>query len=155
LRKQQRWEEARAVLGQARVRLGDVGSEDLRIRLEQEEKLLKLVRQLDDLRMKRATVLDRVSDSGTDRAALDREYAELFRTAGVAGEAEAPALVAERVRKSPIAEPLLAALDSWASATRDESRLSWIFAVARLADPDSDRGLLRDLKAWNDFALLE
>jgi tetratricopeptide (TPR) repeat protein len=53
-----------------------------------------------------------------------------------------------------VREEVVAALDHWASITRDESRREWLLAVARAADPDPERNSLRQPELWRDRAAL-
>jgi hypothetical protein len=51
--------------------------------------------------------------------------------------------MAARVRDSSVRADLIAALDDWASITKDRARLAWLLAVSRAADPDPSRDRLR------------
>jgi serine/threonine-protein kinase len=82
LRQQARWAEARAVLDQTRDRLGEAGPEDLRQRVDQATADLALVDRLEDIRLKRSTLVDGTFDS----RGADQNYAAAFRDAGL-GEA--------------------------------------------------------------------
>jgi serine/threonine-protein kinase len=90
LQERQRWGEARAVLDQARGRLGVGGPADLRTRLGRAEGELDLVTLLDGIHLKRAIW----AEGHFDLAGADRGYEEAFRAAGmeeVGGDAGAAA----------------------------------------------------------------
>jgi tetratricopeptide (TPR) repeat protein/serine/threonine protein kinase len=150
LQRQARWEEAGAVLSQARLRLGEEGSEALLANLRQAEDNLKLVARLDAIRLSRA-------DTGKGRLSYGkaaRAYAQTFQEAGL-GLPGDPAAVAARVRDSSVAGPLVSALDDWALATDDAAVRSWALAVARAADPDPWRNRVRDPGHWKDARAVE
>jgi serine/threonine-protein kinase len=139
LRRQARWAEARAVLEQTRDRLGETGPEDLRQRVEQATADLALVDRLEDIRLKRSTLVEGKFD---DRGA-EEHYAEAFRKAGLGAEGDDAAAVAARIRSSAVSEQLVAALDTWATVTKYPTRRTWLMDVARRADPDPWRDRLR------------
>jgi serine/threonine-protein kinase len=139
LRQQARWAEARAVLEQARDRLGEAGPEDLRQRVEQATADLALVDRLEDIRLKRSTLVEGKFD---DRGA-EQDYAEAFRKAGLEQKGDDAETVAARIRNSAASEQLVAALDTWATVTKDPPRRAWLMDVARRAEPDPWRDRLR------------
>jgi len=128
LRQQGRWDEALAVLHQARQHLderdGQV-SRDVRRTVDE----LELARRLEQVRLRVATWTGR-SFAG-DRA--DTEYESEFRGAGLGGPDEPAAVVARRVRASGIRAALVAALDAWSLYTKGHRR-DWVREVAREAD---------------------
>jgi eukaryotic-like serine/threonine-protein kinase len=148
----ERWSEARAVLEEAKRRLGDTQG-DLGQRLNLAEENLDLVAQLDAIRQRTAIWVE----NHFDYASADRDYAALFRESGLATETEAPEAVAARIRDSGVRIVLVAALDDWAVATDRPDRRGWLLAVARLADPDPDgwRDRFRDPTAWRNRERLE
>jgi serine/threonine-protein kinase len=127
-----RFQEARAVL--QRLPNADVGDLNDQIRGALAE--LDLAQNLDRIRHNRAAVVDGRFDLDSNRTRSDREYEATFGEAGIGGFHDARSVAAARVRGSHIRTALVAALDDWALCTNDESRRSWIFAVARGADPD-------------------
>jgi len=131
LRQQARWREARAVLDQARQGLGGAGPDELRHGLDVAEGELALVSRLDAIRQRRAMIVEGRFDYRT--AAHD--YAAAFRDAGLGVVGEDEAAVAERVRASGVAAPLVAALDDWAFLAEEPASRSWALGVARRADP--------------------
>jgi tetratricopeptide (TPR) repeat protein len=58
--------------------------------------------------------------------------------------------VAGRVRDSAVGGEVVAALDDWASLTKDRERRKWLLAVARGADPDRSRDCLRQPDLWQE-----
>jgi serine/threonine-protein kinase len=151
LRQQARWAEARAVLAQTRDRLGESGPEDLRQRLEQAAADLDKVDRLEDIRLKRSTLVEGKFDNRT----AERDYAAAFRDAGLGAEGDEAEVAAARIRESAVAGQLVAALDDWAFLTQDRKRMVWLLEVARRADPDPLRDRFRDPKVWRDRAALE
>jgi eukaryotic-like serine/threonine-protein kinase len=83
-------------------------------------------------------------------------YEDAFRLAGLGQVDDDPQVVAQRILASNIPEALVAALDRWSVATRDEGRRSWLLNVARRADRDPTgwRDRARDDSVWNDEAAL-
>jgi eukaryotic-like serine/threonine-protein kinase len=152
LQERERWAEARAVLEEAKRRLGDTPGA-LRKRLDEAEKNLDLVARLDAIRQRQAVWVE----NHFDHASADRDYAEAFRKSGLGTETETPESVAARIRDSEVRAVLVAALDDWAVATNREERRAWLLAVARQADPDPDgwRDRFRDLAVWRSREKLE
>jgi serine/threonine-protein kinase len=145
--------EARAVLDQAASRLGEDGPQDLRARVEQARQDLNLVALLDDIRLRRAAVVE--GQRGFDFAGTDRRYAAAFAEAGLAREGEDPADAAVRIRATAVRDPLVAALDDWAYCAQEASRRAWLLAVARMADPDRWRDRARQPALWRDRNALQ
>ncbi len=151
LQKRQRWGEARAILDQAKRRLGDGGPADLRARLERTDREVNLVAHLDDIHLRRATW----AEGHFDIAGADREYEEAFCTAGMAGVGGDPEAAAAWVRSTQVREALVPALDDWALCAGEQpERRAWVLAVARRADPDPWRDRVRDPAVWKDPAAL-
>ncbi len=145
-----RWGEARAVLDQAKQRLGAGGPADLKARLERMRGELELVQNLDAIRLKKATIVEGRFDS----AGVDREYAEAFRAAGMAAVGGDAAAAAKWVAGSGVRDAVVAALDDWASCAQERGRRDWVLEVARRADPDPWRDRARDPAVWADAATL-
>jgi len=151
LRRQERWPQAREVLDQADRRLGANGPADLRHQVNQARRDLELVSRLDEIRLQKATWVN----GQFDYKAADRAYAEEFAKSSFAREEEAGATVAARIQDSSIAPQLVAALDDWAHATKDQSRRAWLLEVARLADPDDWRDQFRQPNVLQNKIALE
>jgi tetratricopeptide (TPR) repeat protein/serine/threonine protein kinase len=146
-----RWAEARAVLEQARQRLGAGGPHDLREQLEKARAGLDLVAQLDAIWLKRATWVE----GHFDYAGADRAYEKAFREAGMVEVGGDTAAGASWVAGTGVREAVVAALDDWAFCAWTRDRLAWLLSVSRQADPDPWRDGLRDPAVWNDAAALE
>ena len=117
LRDGARWQDARLALDRPEARLGWAGPDDLRRRVAQARRDLKLVVRLDAIRLKRVTGGE--LDFYKKRA--DREYAEAFREAGL-GTADAPAgRLADNVTGSAVREALTAAVYDWAGPARADA----------------------------------
>jgi tetratricopeptide (TPR) repeat protein/tRNA A-37 threonylcarbamoyl transferase component Bud32 len=139
-----RWAEAEATLVQAKSRLGEQGTDDLRQRLDQTQANLRLVKKLDTIRLDQATV----TEGKLNTAGAAPAYEAAFKDHGLDMRAGDEAALARRVAASPVKEPLLAALEDWAYvAPRDRERL---LAVARRADPAEERNRFRDPALWDD-----
>jgi serine/threonine-protein kinase len=127
--------------------------DDLRAHADRTGRDLRLVARVEEIRLARAI---RVGEVDTFARARD-DYALAFTAAGLGGEGDEPAAVADRIATSPARAALVAALDDWASYPGNTKRLEWLLAVARRADarssPWSDR--VRSVKTWNDRAALE
>jgi serine/threonine-protein kinase len=149
-RKAFHFREARELLEQTRDRLEPAGPDDLRRRLDQARDDLNLAERLDAARLQAKTTVE----GEWDRAGGERLYAAAFAEAGLGREGEVEAMAA-RVRDSAVAEEVVAALDDWASLTKDRARRKWLLAVARRADPDPWRDRLRQPKLWQDGARLK
>jgi tetratricopeptide (TPR) repeat protein/tRNA A-37 threonylcarbamoyl transferase component Bud32 len=144
LGQQARWAEAAAVLEQADRVLGGAGPGDLRQRLEQAQAELALVKRLDAIQQRAASVIER----RLDMRSLARDYAAAFEDAGLGTVGEDEATVAARLRTSAVSAALVAALDDWASAVEKSEPRAWLTAVARRADPHPWRDRLRDPAQW-------
>jgi tetratricopeptide (TPR) repeat protein len=154
LREQARWATARQVLARTRERLGETGPADLREQLGQATADLELAARLDDIRQKQSVWVE----GKFDKATALREYPAAFAEAGLGRVGDDEEAVAVRVRGSAVKAQLVAALDDWASITREEEdRLfRWLMAVARRADPDPVwRDRFRDPAVRRDRAALE
>jgi tetratricopeptide (TPR) repeat protein len=111
---------------------------------------LALVKRLEDIRLKRATLVERYMDM----AGADRDYAAEFRAAGLGEVGSDAAGAAAWVRQTSVADALVAALDDWADCAVDRQRRSWVLEVVRQADPDPWRDVVRDPAAWDDADVL-
>jgi serine/threonine-protein kinase len=150
LRKAFHFHAARALLEQARQRLGPAGPDDLRRRVDQGRADLDLAEKLDAARFLGATPVG----GKFDRAGAEPLYASAFAEAGLGPEGGDSVAVAARVRESAVSAEVVAALDDWAGMTPDLRRRAWLLAVARAADPDPVRDRLRQPELWQDNARL-
>ena len=145
LQEEGRFDEARASLPDATMEPIALQHEVEQVRAE-----LKLVEQLDEIRMNRGRF---VRGGGIDYAASSRQYEELFREAGIARVHETVAQVAERLKQSPICAALISALDDWAVCADWQRRL-WVLSVVRAMDPDPWRDQVRDPLRWDNVRAL-
>jgi tetratricopeptide (TPR) repeat protein len=150
LRKAFDFPKARELLEQARQRLGLAGLDDLRRRVDQGQADLDLAEHLDAARFLGTTAVE----GEFDPAGAEPLYASAFADAGLGLEGDDSTAVAAQVRESAVSVEIVAALDDWASMTRDLRRRSWLLAVARAADPDPVRDPLRQPELWQDSAKL-
>ncbi len=163
------FKESRELLEQAQRRLGTDGPADLREQVDQALADTALAKRLDAARQLALTrleggksakdvagqgVLTRLAGPKLDTARAEKEYAAAFQEAGLGQEGEDAEEVAARVRASPVRAELVAALDAWAGIAGDGPRRTWLLAVARAADPDTERDHLRQPELWRDGAAL-
>jgi tetratricopeptide (TPR) repeat protein len=142
--------EARQLLEQARQRLEPAGPDDLRRRVDQGRADLDLVEHLDAARIQAPMLVE----GKFEPASAEPMYATAFAQAGLAREGDDSQAVAAVVQQSAVRTEIVAALDDWASITRNQSRRTWLLAVARGADPDPARDRLRQPELWQDGARL-
>ena len=147
LEQQGRFVEARAILG----RVPDGGSSELRHQIVQAQKDLDLAEQLDTVRMSRGKF---TQGGGIDYDESSRQYAQVFRDAGIGTTEDKATTVADRIRISTVQVALVAALDDWAACATAETR-AWILSVARATDPDPWRDQVRDQQNWADIEHLQ
>jgi tetratricopeptide (TPR) repeat protein/tRNA A-37 threonylcarbamoyl transferase component Bud32 len=142
--------EAWELLEQAQQRLQPAGPEDLRRRVDRAQADLELAENLDTARLRAATPVEgRFTPFGAGHL-----YEETFAKAGMSQQGDNSEAVAARVRESAVRAEIVAALDDWASITKDQARRAWLLAVARGADPDPLRDRVRMPKLWQDGARL-
>jgi serine/threonine-protein kinase len=150
------WTSAHTALERAKARLGTRGSTELRQRVDRTSSSLQLVTRLDEIQTQHIDSAGIGSDEGFDDAGADRAYASAFLEAGLGSESDPPEVVAARVRTLSTRRALVSALDHWAVCTRERTRLVWILAVARLADPEPTwRDRVRDPGTGTKLADLE
>jgi serine/threonine protein kinase/Flp pilus assembly protein TadD len=121
---------------------GGAGRDGLRQRVRQWQADLKMVKRLEEIRLRQSEV----KDHRLDHASADPAYAAAFREYGIDLASPDPVGAAERIHASGIREPLAAALDDWAwvKSNTDPDGRERLLAVARLADPDDWRNRFRD-----------
>src|SRR5262249_62126449 len=113
-----RWADARAVLELAQARLGWGGPADLRRRLDQAQRDLDLVIQLDNIRLQRVTG----GELDFYKAQANRDYAEAFHRAGLGTVPDPPARVAANINASAVRGALVAALNDWVVCAADRTQ---------------------------------
>jgi tetratricopeptide (TPR) repeat protein len=149
LRQQSRWPEAQAVLTQARSRLDEAGSDDLRRRLAQADADLELATTLEQIRFTPA--ID--GNDNFDHRSMVGAYTRAFADAGldVGGDEET---VAARIRDSDLRPQLVMALDRWALVAEllgERQLMARLLRLARRADPDPEWGnRIREPALWGD-----
>jgi serine/threonine-protein kinase len=151
LQQEARWPEAQAVLEQAQQRLAAADEAEFGARVRQALADLKLVGELDAIRLEASSYVERKLDN----AGADRKYAEAFRAAGLGGPGDAVDAVAAGIGASGIREVLVGALDDWAARSPEPARREWALAVARLADAEGGRARFRVPQVRGDRAALE
>ena len=144
--------EARQLLEQVRQRVERAGSKDLRRQVNQATADVILAQRLDDARAQAATLVN--ADGLHDPATAEPLYLSAFADAGLGREGDASETIAAAVRARAVRAEIVAALDDWASMTRELRRLEWLLSVARGADPDAVRDRLRQPELWLDPARL-
>jgi serine/threonine protein kinase/Flp pilus assembly protein TadD len=153
LEREGHWDEARLSAERAEARLAAGDPEELHRRLAQVRADLDLVAQLEQIRLEQAAV----RGEHFHTAHGDAAYREAFRGYGLDVEALKPTEAAERLRVSPIRDPLLAALDDWVFSKRQAGIAGWerLVMVARQVDDDPWRDLLRATLLNGDRQSLE
>jgi serine/threonine-protein kinase len=134
------WPEAHPPFERARARLGTRGSAELRQRLDRVGRGLELAARLDDVQTRYVDSAGSGPDGGFDGPQADRAYEAALQEAGLGTLDDPPEEVAARIRATGIRRAIVGALDDWAAVVTDVRRLTWILAVARLADPDPNSG---------------
>jgi tetratricopeptide (TPR) repeat protein len=138
--------EVEAALAQAERRIRDGGLDDLRERSEGLAKDLAMLRRLDEIDTRRWTITaeTRAADTGYARA----NYPLTFREYAIDPAAGPLDAVAEKVRRSPIAAPLTAALYRWLAVGGADR----VPELLDLLDPDAGRRELRAAFATSNAA---
>jgi serine/threonine-protein kinase len=154
LQQQSAFAKAGAFLKRARARLGDGGPFWMYPVVEEARGNHEFLVRLEAIRLKRSTLVEAQQSHDAllrhNRAQADRDYAEAFRDRGLGEPPDDPEAAAARVRASPGARHIVAALDDWAVCAADPARQGWVLAVARRADPDPWRDRVRDPAAWRE-----
>jgi tetratricopeptide (TPR) repeat protein len=122
--------------------------------IQQDEADRQLALALENVRLDRATVVD--GQFNTARAV--QSYRQVFHSAGLAVAEPEIMATAARIKRSPIREQLLAALDDWAQSallTKQEVLADRLLALARRCDPDAERSAVHDLQLWRNGPALE
>jgi Flp pilus assembly protein TadD len=142
---------------EAQLSGGTIGAA-LRQRVEQLQKDVQMLLQLERIRLDQTWTLD---EDFFNRTASDAEYARAFRTYGIDVAAMSPQEAAALVQGSAIREHLVAGLDDWADCLAGAGKegagqqARHLLAVSRQVDPDPWRNRLRDLVLSRDAGDLE
>jgi superkiller protein 3 len=112
----------------------------------------KLAARLEQIRLAKGNLVEgKLNFSGATKA-----YALAFQEAGIDITKEA-AEAAAQIRKSPVKDKLVAALDDWAWcawSTGEKELAGRLLALARQTDPDAWRDQVRNPATWTDQAKL-
>jgi serine/threonine protein kinase/tetratricopeptide (TPR) repeat protein len=130
--------------------------EELRRRLARWRQDLDTAARLDGIRSERTAGTGK-DNKNFDVMAADRDYQDTFRSYSLDPEGPDPDETARGIRDSAIKDILVAALDDWVLYRRENSLPGWegLLAVARQADSDPLRDLLRDAYQRGDRTALE
>jgi serine/threonine protein kinase/Tfp pilus assembly protein PilF len=152
LLREQKWEEARGAVGRARGRLAGGGPGSLQQRLRQCQADLTIVTQLEQIPLPWPG-----PGSPFDFAAVDRAYAAVFRSYGIAVPVLEPKTAAARIQKSTIRAQLVVALDRWlfVKPVTDDRGRKQLVAIANGADPNQWRRRFRAQILRQDRLALE
>jgi hypothetical protein len=146
---------------------GGTAGEGLRRRVHQRVADLKLLADLEEVRLE----MTASKDGHFDWGAADAQYGQTFLNAGLDVEALSVEEAGERIRATTVAGELAASLDHWALTRRilrgaDDASANKLLGVARCADLDPwrtrmrealelrDRQALRELAASEDVSQL-
>ncbi|MCL4222491.1 MAG: tetratricopeptide repeat protein [Phycisphaerales bacterium] len=143
---------AAALLERAKDRLGGYVSPELRTAISRAALNLELAQRLESIRLHRVPLLGRVPDTDT----ADQDYNAAFLAAGLLVGVDDQASAAARIKEFGMTQTVVAALEDWAVATRDETRRTWCLGVAGIVDKSSTKVYerLRDPRVWADRAAL-
>jgi tetratricopeptide (TPR) repeat protein len=141
-----------AAAERAQAQLGGMLGTDLRQRVEQLQKDMHMLAELEGIRLAQTAT----RDGHFDHTASTPRYALAFREYGIEVEALGPADASAMVQRSAIREHLVAGLDDWANELargNEEKRqkASQLLAIARQVDPDGWRSRLRDMVLSRDL----
>jgi tetratricopeptide (TPR) repeat protein len=137
--------------------VGDHGDEALQRRIEQLNKDVKMLTDLESIRLDQGEV----RDGKFYLAGSAPRLARAFHDYGIDVNLLEPDEIAERVQNSAIGAHLVAALDDWADLlaganhqeTRQEARQ--LLAIARKIEPEASRNQLRDMVLSRDYTAIE
>jgi len=135
---------------------GDLMGQGLRRRVEQLQKDVQMLAELERIRLDQTAM----RDGQFDVTGSDPQYARAFRGYGIDVEALGPEAAA-LVQDSAIRAHLAAGLDDWAAAVANDGqegtrrKATQLLAVARQVDPDPWRNRLRDIVLSGDTAELD
>jgi tetratricopeptide (TPR) repeat protein len=156
---------AKESLTRAKDRLGGDGPADLVQRHDRLQAGRQLVEDLEEIQRQRTTPTD---EGLFDNDTAQKSYVQKFAGAGYDLIGGDPQEVAERIRQSPVTDPILEAIDNWALVCaydmefvpkqKEEyrQRRDRLLEVARAVDPDPElRDKVRSPQVWEDRRQLE
>jgi serine/threonine protein kinase len=136
----------------AEAQMGGLLSRDLRQKVEQLRKDVRMLAEMEGIRLDQA----HVRDGHFDREGSDPRYAQAFRDYGIDVETLGPDEAAALVQQSSIREHLVAYLDDWAGVlsstgnAEQRQRARRLTDVTRQVDPDPWRDRLREMVLSED-----
>jgi tetratricopeptide (TPR) repeat protein len=121
---------------------------------------LTLAAELEEIRIARAAICFSQRDSDTSSVAAEKQLAHALRAYGVDIDALSVEQAAERIRAGTVAIEIAGALDDWSTVVNglrpaDTARRNRLFAIGRLADPDSVRCRIRQTLEKGDLEALK
>ena len=141
LRDDYRFDAAATLLANADRRLPAAASRALAAAVTGAERDLAVVRELDRIRLRKATW----SNAGFDTAFAsgpDGAYAAAFRAYGLEIPPSDPAILGTAIAAGPVGPALTAGLDDWATGESDRGLKAKLLAAAQAADPHPVREAL-------------
>jgi tetratricopeptide (TPR) repeat protein/serine/threonine protein kinase len=130
---------------------GGMVGEELRRRVEQLQKDVQMLAELERIRLDQAGV----RDGHFDRTGADLQYVKAFREYGIDVETLGPQEVAAAVQGSAIRAHLVAGLYDWATGLADGQKGRQRLEVVRQADPHQWHDRLRAMALSRDSKELE
>jgi tetratricopeptide (TPR) repeat protein len=151
------WQQARAALERARsLAASSTSGSGLQQRATELGKDLEMAMRLESIQLQPSDT----PDLNLTAAQSDRDFAAAFRDYGIDVETLTPEEAAERIRARSIRVEIATALEEWALIRKwrlktEESSWKRLLAIAREADPDTQRNRFRDALATKDRKALE
>ena len=117
-------------------------------RLKKSQTEYAFAKKLEQIRMNRSAIVHGSFDYATAR----KEYAKAFEDVELVTSEGREAATAKAIRKSPIREQIVAALDDWAMVAhfmKQHQLQKQLLNIARLSDEDAWRNKFRDPQVWD------
>lgn len=154
LRKQFKFQAAAAALALA-VELAKGGAPELLPTVEQSQRDLAFVAQLDDIRYRKWVWIGEPGGQGDFNTKIaSPEYHKAFAARGLPLDTLDVNEAARRVSASAVKAELIAAIDDWALYEEKDSLRDRLLAIARTADAGQWTDRLRNAAIWKDKAAL-
>jgi tetratricopeptide (TPR) repeat protein len=155
LRTQYKFKDAAAALALT-TELAKSGAPELLATVEQAQRDLAFVVQLDDIRYRKWLWIPEPGGMGDfNTKVAPPEYRKAFAERGLPLDTLDTTEAAERVSASAVKADLVAAVDDWALYEPDDSLRNRLLEIARKADKGTWTDRLRDPTAWKDKAVIE
>ena len=146
---------AETALGRAEEILRDGGAKDQRARLKELRRTMAFAKRLEEIRLNASAWIITESAGSFDYASALRDYPIAFQNEGYDVLTGDVGEVAKRIRRSVIADRLLAALDAWtemADSQRELSVRNRVMSLAQQVDANPRnrelKQVLRDPNKW-------